>query len=281
MENHFPSKGWFRMFDSRKQRAAHSPPPGFTLIELLVVIAVIAILASLLLPVLSTSQHSARTTQCVNNERQLLLAWSMYSADNDDRLVMNSSTLWATLPTARSWVAGSTYTGSPDEFTNPDHLLSPRWALFAPYIHSLQIYKCPEDRWMWRVAQLTSPREYLLRSYSMNAFMGASGAQYIAGSSTQDFKAFYRTSEVAQHSPSGRFVFADTYPANLASPAFFVSMEEDWMTTIPSAFHRGQGVFSFADGSVAPHKWRDPRTVHLENGGLVGVYLSPTNEDKD
>ena len=70
-------------------RPSNYRPGAFTLVELLVVIAIIAILAGLLLPVLSTTQSKAKGIYCLNNHKELTLAWKMYCDDYHDHVPPN------------------------------------------------------------------------------------------------------------------------------------------------------------------------------------------------
>src|SRR5437016_11092270 len=83
------------------------PARAFTLIELLVVIAIIAALAAMLLPALNKGKLKAQGIQCMNNHRNLCLAWRMYSEENRDQLPYASEYPWDPTTYSRSWVTGT------------------------------------------------------------------------------------------------------------------------------------------------------------------------------
>ena len=102
---------------------------GFTLIELLVVIAIIAILAAILFPVFARAREKARQTSCLSNQKQIALAWKMYTDDYDGAIPPYC---------ARVWTNG--YGG--DYYWDRER----HWfQLVQPYIKSVQAFQCPSD----------------------------------------------------------------------------------------------------------------------------------------
>lgn len=255
---------------------------AFTLVELLVVIVVIAILAALLLPALAGAKMQAVRIQCVGNEKQMILAWMIYSGDNSEKLVLNGGDTAAASTSAHIWVHGGNH-GSPDTLTNALYLTGASFALFAPIIPNGRIYKCPADRstWpLWSSRLIFVPEE---RSYSMNSYVGTATAAAIAPLNLDSaYKIYAKTSQLVADSPVNRFVFVDVNPASICTPAFGVDMSQQYWIHYPSDLHRQRGVLAFADGHVEVHRWLDARTMlHLAGGQAYIPHgiASPNNAD--
>ena len=124
----------------------HGARAGFTLIELLVVIAIIAILAAMLLPVLSKAKARTMGAACENNFHQLTLAWRMYGDDANDCLIGSQDNL----PNGRpNWCTTENLPGGLDFSSavanwdiNNDITISPIW----PYTgKNATVFRCPAD----------------------------------------------------------------------------------------------------------------------------------------
>jgi prepilin-type N-terminal cleavage/methylation domain-containing protein/prepilin-type processing-associated H-X9-DG protein len=230
---------------------------GFTLIELLVVIAIIAILAALLLPALAAAKKRAQGAFCMNNLKQINLAWLSYTSDFQEHLPLNlrsSTGILLNGVQTGSWINGDQ--SNPIQETDPNYLINlPTFAppLLGQYVgKSPAIFKCPAD---FRTTQVGTQRLPATRSYSMNCYMGAAPGDPLEATA---YRVFRRSSDLSV--PSDLFVLTEEAPFSINDGFFcyFGGSNPDtggW-SDCPAAYHGKACGLSFADGHAEVHPWR-------------------------
>jgi prepilin-type N-terminal cleavage/methylation domain-containing protein/prepilin-type processing-associated H-X9-DG protein len=268
--------------------------PAFTLIELLVVIAIIAILAALLLPSLQNSKLKAQGIYCMNNHRQLGLAWRMYAEDNRDVLVYASQN--PSTPDLDKYAWANDWMNFRPENRgnwdiNYDITKRPLW----PYNRNANIYKCPADHSFVVVNGVPKPR---VRSISMNLFVGGFDGTDGGGSfpAADLFRVYLKLSDlVAPVGPPDKiFVFLDEREDCINWGNYMTDMAGAPTATTPAqpsqyqfdqdmpAFYHNRGCgFSFADGHSELHRWLDPRTTPPIQYGVATSYTISVPGDVD
>ena len=252
-----------RPFTFRKARE-----DGFTFIELLVVIVTIAILTLLLLPALAGTKPNSQVFQCLENQRQLTLAWRMYAEDNNGKLPPNGdqTTQPAVIaPTDPRILPGGTWLqwcpGNMDAF-NPQWTNLIQAGVIYPYVNTMAVYKCPADLSVIKFGPLSFPRP---RSYSMNCFMAPLQPW---GGGGYTYRDFYKNTDLVQPGPSLTYIFIDESEASINDAFIVIDPGEQtsgpFWQDVPASRHGNAGGLSFADGHSEMRDWTD-KTVLAAN----------------
>ena len=234
--------------------SASRPEDAFTLVELLVVIAIIGVLASLLLPALGKAKAKALGIVCLNNQRQMGLAWLLYADDHQDRIPPNQ-------PRARfrqsTWVQGwLNYTRPVSDNTNTIYLQE---GLLGTYVNGLGPWRCPSDKSLSLHGGQWHPR---VRSTAMNNWLNPNEPFQ------RGFRTFRKTSDMVAPAPHEIWVFLDEREDRINNGYFIVDMRGFspnkptlyHLGDLPGSYHNGAGALTFADGHAITHSWEDART---------------------
>jgi len=209
---------------------------GFTLMELLTAIAIIAVLATLLLSVLSTTRNRSRKATCLNNLRQINLGVRMYSDDSNDTSPAGARTNSVDVFSAYKQLTKN-YVGLKDASSSRDKL-----------------FACPADTFYYDYAFASQPRGYVSRGLCTESNNDYSSYSFNAGN--LNHVTFYGTNFV-EPGIAGRKL------SSVKSPTRTVLIAE-MPAFIPYSWHRpkrpfnqansilnnSQNVVSFVDGHV-------------------------------
>lgn len=217
-------------------------------------------LALIAAPSSARNRTRSAATICMNNMRQLTVAWLNYADDQrQGKLAENygggeaqdgnaGKSGGIKAPWACGWLDWFTRADN----TNELFLRSNSYARLGPYISTVKnIHKCPSDFYLSDLQRAAGWKERV-RTISMNATIGNGNAQ--AGPWNPIYGSARTLSDLNLPSPAESNVFIEEHPDSMNDPTFFPP-SGSWMD-VPAGLHQNASNVSFADGHVEAHSWR-------------------------
>ena len=232
---------------------------GFTLIELLVVIAIIAVLLAILMPALNRVREQGKRAVCLNNVKQLTLAWILYADDNDDKIVNGMGGV--DRGKEKAWV-GMCWSNGSEKLPEDQQIIAIKEGALWSYCKEVNLYRCP-----------TGFRGEMLTYAAMDGVNGKPRE-----GTRKPGVWIKKRAEI--RNPTYRMVYVDE---GWVTPDSYAThyVEEGWYDD-PTVRHGDGTNFSFADGHSEYHKWKGLETIKLgrsRNRTYINSRHSPQTDE--